>query len=153
MPKLKIFISYRRDDSAPYAGRVSDQLKRHFRVFIDVDSLEAGDHFRDAIEQYVTSCDVLIAVIGPRWMDADDTGKRRLDEENDLVRLEIATALRRGIRVVPGLVGAAKMPSGGFGERRSVRIWSAAARRRSRSMLRAGRQLPRSAFQHRTDVE
>lgn len=111
MPKLKIFISYRRDDSAPYAGRVSDQLKRHFRVFIDVDSLEAGDHFRDAIEQYVTSCDVLIAVIGPRWMDADDTGKRRLDEENDLVRLEIATALRRGIRVVPGLVGAAKMPS------------------------------------------
>ena len=109
-----IFISYRRDDSAGYAGRLHDRLAAHFgaeRVFMDVEGIEPGVDFVDAIEQAVSSCRVLIVMIGDEWATATDaSGRRRLDDPKDFVRLETAAALQRGIRVVPVLVGHAVMP-------------------------------------------
>lgn len=112
MPGL--FISYRRDDSEGQAGRLFEGLKARFgqdRVFIDVDSIEPGRDFRRIIEERVSSCDVLLAVIGRNWLQAaDKQGHRRLDNPKDLVRLEIATGLSRAIAVIPVLVQGAAMP-------------------------------------------
>ncbi len=111
-----IFISYRRDDSQAWAGRLYDALRRTFgptRVFRDIDTLEAGVDYAEAIEQWLAKSEVVLVVIGPRWLPAaDPNGRRRLDDPDDLTRLEVAAALRRGIRVVPVLVGGAAMPSG-----------------------------------------
>src|SRR6476620_2151295 len=110
----QIFISYRRDDASYPAGRLYDRLSAHFlqnQVFIDVDNLEPGADFVEAIEASVSSCDALIAVIGKRWLiSSNEDGKRRLDSPDDFVRLEIATALKRNIRVIPVLVDSATMP-------------------------------------------
>jgi hypothetical protein len=110
-----IFISYRRDDSSGWAGHLSRDLRAKFGddVFEDIAAIEPGADFSEAIEKKLENVDVLLAVIGPRWLDATDkkTGKRRLDDPSDLVRTEIATALQRGIRVVPVLVGEAMLPS------------------------------------------
>ena len=109
-----IFISYRRDDSAGYAGRLYDRLAAHFgagRVFMDVEGIEPGTDFVTAIENAVGSCRVLIVVIGDEWLNTSDAaGRRRLDDPNDFIRLETAIALKRNIRVVPVLVGGALMP-------------------------------------------
>src|SRR5437762_2652730 len=108
-----IFISYRREDSAGYAGRLYDRLAGHFgadRVFMDVEGIEPGVDFVDAIESAVASCEVLIVIIGNEWLAADAAGKRRLDDPKDFVRIETAAALARGIRVVPVLVEDAAMP-------------------------------------------
>jgi hypothetical protein len=111
----RIFISYRRDDSPAYAGRLFDQLSARFgpsQVFMDVDTLEPGVDFIQMIEESVSSVDVLIAVIGRSWANAvDESGRRRLDAPEDFVRLEVGGALRRNIRVIPVLVGGAKMPT------------------------------------------
>lgn len=110
----RIFISYRREDASAYAGRLFDRLSAQYgrdRIFMDVDSLEPGADFGEAIEQTVGSCDVLIAVIGRQWLDAKDAGgARRLENPEDFVRLEVASALARKIRVIPLLVGTARMP-------------------------------------------
>jgi tetratricopeptide (TPR) repeat protein len=110
----QVFISYRRDDEKYAAGRLYDHLSQHFpknQIFIDVDNLEPGVDFIEAIEASVGSCDALIAVIGKRWLTStDQEGKRRLDNPEDFVRLEIATALKRNIRVIPVLVDGALMP-------------------------------------------
>lgn len=106
-----IFISYRRDDSSGHAGRLADRLVEHFgrnRIFVDIDTIEPGEDFVAVIENAVSSCDILIAVIGQNWLSA--TGSGRLDNPNNFVRLEIATALRRDIRVIPVLVQRASMP-------------------------------------------
>jgi hypothetical protein len=109
-----IFISYRRDDSAGYAGRLYDRLAGHFgagRVFMDVEGIEPGTDFVTAIENAVGSCRVLMVVIGDEWLNTTDAaGRRRLEDPNDFIRLETATALKRNIRVVPVLVGGALMP-------------------------------------------
>jgi uncharacterized protein YgiM (DUF1202 family) len=110
----KIFINYRRDDASHLAGRLYDRLAAHFpknQIFIDVDNLDPGVDFVEAIEQSVGSCDVLIAVIGRHWLiSTDEKRRRRLDDPDDFVRLEIATALKRNIRVIPVLVDGATMP-------------------------------------------
>jgi hypothetical protein len=110
----KVFISYRRDDSAYPAGWLYARLSGHLgseQVFKDVDSINPGDDFVQVIEDAVGSCQVLLAVIGDSWLDiTDETGHRRLDDADDFVRLEIEAALRRGVRVVPILVGRAPMP-------------------------------------------
>lgn len=109
-----IFISYRRDDSAGYAGRLYDRLIPHFgahRVFMDVEGIELGTDFVAAIEEAVGSCRVLIVIIGDEWLKTTDAaGRRRLEDPHDFIRLETVTALQRGIRVVPVLVGGAFMP-------------------------------------------
>ena len=110
----RIFISYRRDDSAGHAGRLFDRLSDHFgldNIFMDVDTIAPGQDFVDAVRQAVSGCDGLVAIIGREWLTIPDaTGARRLEDPEDLVRLEIATALERGIRVVPVLVQGARMP-------------------------------------------
>jgi len=110
----KVFINYRREDAAPYAGRLHDLLTAHFgedQVFIDIDQIEPGEDFVEAINDKVGACDTAIVAIGPHWLSATDaSGKRRLDDEEDFVRMEIVAALQRNIRVIPVLVGGARMP-------------------------------------------
>ena len=112
--KGRIFISYRRIDSEGYAGRIYDRLAPHFgdnAIFMDVDDIPAGVDFVKYLENEVQSCDVLIALIGKQWLHVkDEHGTRRLDDPNDFVRIEIATALQRDIRVIPVLLGGAQMP-------------------------------------------
>ena len=112
--KGRIFISYRRADSAGYAGRIYDRLTAHFgedAVFMDVDTIEAGLDFVEVLQNAVQSCDVLVALIGRSWLNIkDETGKRRLDNPEDFVRIEIAAALDRDIRVIPVLVDGVPMP-------------------------------------------
>lgn len=108
-----IFINYRREDSAGHAGRLFDALSSHFagRLFMDVDTLEPGVDFVEAIEQAVGSCEVLIVIIGREWLTIEDqAGRRRLDNPGDFVRLEVESALARKIRVIPVLVQDAPMP-------------------------------------------
>jgi len=109
-----IFISYRRDDTEGEAGRLYDDLSRSFgenSVFMDVAGINPGADFRKAIDDNVASCGVLLAVIGPTWATiTGGSGARRLDDPNDFVRLEIASALAREIAVIPVLVHDAKMP-------------------------------------------
>jgi hypothetical protein len=110
----KIFISYRRDDADEAAGRLSDHLVNQFgqeNVFMDVDGIAPGRDFRKVIEETLAKCDVLLGVMGRHWLDvADESGKRRLDNESDFVRLEIASALRRDIPVIPVRVQGAAVP-------------------------------------------
>ena len=110
----KIFISYRRDDSAGHAGRVHDRLAHEFGpdlLFMDVDSIPLGSDFIKVLREEVGKCDALLAVIGHHWLDAQDAGgKRRLDGVSDFVRIEIATALQRDIPVIPILLDGAKIP-------------------------------------------
>ena len=111
----RIFISYRREDSAGYAGRLSDALESRFgagRVFRDVDDINPGEDFVQRLETALANCAVLLAVIGRKWTTAADSRhQRRLDDPQDYVRVEIATALQRDLRVVPVLVDGAAMPS------------------------------------------
>jgi hypothetical protein len=112
-----IFISYRRDDSEGEAGRLYDDLTRAFgneAVFMDVSGIEPGTDFRKAIDDNVACCGVLLAIIGLTWATITGVdGQRRLDNENDYVRLEIASALARNIAVIPVLVHDAHMPHAG----------------------------------------
>jgi hypothetical protein len=111
----RILISYRREDSAAYAGRLFDRLSDYFgpdSIFIDIDTIKPGQDFIQTIEKSVILCDVVLAVIGTRWLAIKDaTGQRRLDRPDDLVRIEVASALNRGIQVIPVLVGGAEMPT------------------------------------------
>ena len=113
-PLPTIFISYRRDDTPGYAGRLYDRIRQEFgrdNVFIDVDTLQPGDDFVDAIHERLERCDLMIAVIGKRWLTAaDDQGRSRLEDEGDYVRIEIQTALERKLRTIPVLVDRASMP-------------------------------------------
>jgi hypothetical protein len=110
-----IFISYRRDDTEGEAGRLFDDLTREFgsnSVFMDVAGIRPGVDFVQAIEQNVADCGVLLAIIGPVWATITSaSGQRRLDDPNDFVALEIASALKREVPVIPVLVHGAKMPS------------------------------------------
>lgn len=111
----KIFISYRRDDSRASVGRLYDSLVKYFdknEIFMDVYTIQSGEDFVTAIERAVSSCETLIAVIGPRWLEIrDEQGIRRLTKPSDYVRLEIVAALKRSIHVIPALVERASMPS------------------------------------------
>ena len=110
-----IFISYRRDDSAPYARLISDALCARFgeqAIFRDIDTIRPGTNFVEAIEEAVSSCDALVVVIGKDWVTISDSkGQRRLDDLEDYVRREVLAGLRRDdVLVVPVLVEGARMP-------------------------------------------
>ncbi|MGE3305698.1 MAG: TIR domain-containing protein [Rhizobiaceae bacterium] len=109
-----IFVSYRRDDAAASAGRLCDHLLRHFpreQVFFDVDNIEPGLDFVKVLDESVANCEVLLAVIGRTWISAKQEGRARLANPHDFVRIELESALRRDIRVVPVLVDGAAMPT------------------------------------------
>ena len=110
-----IFISYRRDDSADITGRIYDRLVQRFSrdtVFKDVDSIPLGIDFRQHLESALSQCRVLLAVMGERWSGTDAaTGKRRIDDPSDHVRLELELALARNIPVIPVLVRNFSIPT------------------------------------------
>ena len=110
----RIFISYRREETAYPAGWLFDNLADRFgpdQVFKDVDSIAPGDDFIEVINDAVGSCDVLLALIGNQWLTiTNEDGGRRIDDPNDFVRLEIQAALARNVRVIPVLVDEARMP-------------------------------------------
>jgi hypothetical protein len=111
---MKIFLSYRRAESAGHAGRLYDALGARFgrdSVFMDVSDIEPGESFSEVIHAEIRSCDVLIAVIGRDWLTCVGAAGRRLDDPDDLVRAEIAAALTQGIPVIPVLVGGAAPPT------------------------------------------
>jgi hypothetical protein len=95
VPSGGIFISYRRQETSHLAGRLYDRLANRFgddQVFMDVDTIELGVDFAQVINEAVSTCAVLLAVIGPHWLTATgEDGSRRLDDPDDIVRLEVAT--------------------------------------------------------------
>jgi len=110
------FISYRREDSAGYAGRLHEELAERFgagQVFRDVDTLRPGQDFENAIRGRLEQCDACVVMIGPGWLRAQNAaGQRRLGAAGDYVTMEIAAALARpDVAVVPVLVGGASMPA------------------------------------------
>jgi hypothetical protein len=109
-----IFISYRRDDSEGEAGRLSDDLEEIFAehsIFMDVNAIQPGRDFRKAIDESIHKCSVLLAILGPSWLSSKDaSGQRRLDDDSDFLRLELVSALKREIPVIPVLIRGTKMP-------------------------------------------
>jgi hypothetical protein len=108
---VAIFVSYRRDDAGGHAGRLVDHLTARFGgdgVFMDVQDIAPGERFAASIDDTIARCDVVVAVIGPRWVDLM---QQRAQGPEDFVRREIGAALRRDITVIPVLVGGARMPS------------------------------------------
>jgi CHASE2 domain-containing sensor protein len=109
----KIFLSYRRDDAQTIAGRLFDWLVRQFgreQIFLDTDKIAAGDEFPRVLETRLAESDVVIALIGPRWLSASHERGRRLDHPDDFVRREVEGALASDKRLIPVLVGDARMP-------------------------------------------
>lgn len=109
----KIFVSYRRGDSIAYAGRIHDHLSQHFgadKVFMDIGGIAPGEDFVNVLDARVADSDVVIALIGPGWLNASDERGRRIDQPDDFVRYELAAALEQGKRLIPVLVGGARMP-------------------------------------------
>lgn len=110
-----IFISYRRNDTAWVAGRIHDFLKTHFdagRIFRDTEQIGLGQKFPKSIEKALGNCKVMLVIIGQKWLtSAYEDGRRRLDDPNDWVRIEIKTAIEREILLIPIVVDGAKLPS------------------------------------------
>lgn len=110
----KVFLNYRRDDSEGYVGRLYDHLTQRFpgRIFRDVTGLRPGEDFVNALDREGVSCQVLLAIIGRRWLACVDAGgRRRLDDPEDILRREIIHALQRNVLVIPVLVGGATVPA------------------------------------------
>ena len=111
----KIFICYRRGgEGAGFGGRIADKLVEHFgghQCFRDIDDIEKGTDFVKSIQHATSVCELILVIIGPDWLTLKDThGQIKIEDKYDFVRLEVATALARDIRVIPVLVGGAKMP-------------------------------------------
>jgi hypothetical protein len=108
-----VFISYRREDTQDASGRLCDDLADVYgpeSVFMDIDSVPLGVDFVECVSDQICRCSAVIVVIGNRWLKLRDKRRRRLDNSDDLVRAEIAVALRQAIPVIPVLVQGAKMP-------------------------------------------
>jgi hypothetical protein len=113
----RVFISYRREDAKYQAQRIFEAFTRKLprdHVFMDIDSIPPGADFVETLEGWVEQCEILLALIGPGWLGVRDPNgdERRLDNEDDFVRIEIRKALARGIPVVPVLLDGAPMPKG-----------------------------------------
>lgn len=112
----RVFISYRRDDAAGYAGRLEETLERRLgpgSVFRDVLDIPPGEDFVAAIRARLAGAQTVLVLIGPRWAGSAVPGQRRIDDPADFVRLEVEVALDSGARVVPVLLPGAEMPGEG----------------------------------------
>src|ERR1051325_3047950 len=111
----RIFVSYRRADSADAVGRICDRLTQVLgeeSVFKDVDSIAPGAEYAAVIDRHLDQCDAILVVIGPHWATVrTPDGALRLNAPDDMVRMEVEKALGKGMLVVPVLVGSAAMPS------------------------------------------
>ena len=111
----RIFVSYRREDTTGFAGRIKDELERRFgdvEVFRDVDDIVSGEDFVERLDRALRDCRVLIAVIGRNWLTVRNAkGTGRLHDSDDFVRREIGAALTGDVRVIPVLVDGARMPA------------------------------------------
>jgi len=110
----RVFISYRRDDAAGYAGRLEEALERRLgrgSAFRDIPDIRPGEDFVAAIRERLAHAQVVLVLIGTRWTGQQPSGARRIDDERDLVRQEVQAALDSGVRVVPVLLPAATMPA------------------------------------------
>jgi hypothetical protein len=111
----KVFISYRRADSGGQTGRLLDDLERRFgrdKFFRDIEDLEPGTDFPEALDRALSQCDAVLVMIGPAWASAAGQQGRRLEQAGDFVHVEVATALaRKDVRVIPVLVGGATIPA------------------------------------------
>ena len=110
----RITISYRRADSEAMTGRICDRLVAHYgkqAVFRDIDDIPAGIDFRQHINEVLLKTNVLLAIVGPKWLGTARGGLDRINEESDPVRVEVETALRRRVTIIPVLIGNARMPS------------------------------------------
>lgn len=115
MNSANVFLSYRREDSIGHTGRLHDRLSDHWgkgRIFSDMDNITAGNDFEEEIQNTLTTCSVLLLVIGPTWLEAtNETGRRRLEDPSDLHRREVELAIAHELHLVPILVGGARMPA------------------------------------------
>jgi len=112
MPKIS--ISYRRADSEAMTGRIFDRLTAHYGkdvIFRDIDDIPPGIDFRHHINETLLKTNILLAVIGPKWLGSSRGGLERIQEESDPVRVEVETALRRRVQIIPVLIGNTRMPS------------------------------------------
>lgn len=111
----RIFISYRRSDASGHAGRLYDYLKNYFggeRIFFDVDTIQPGTNFEQKINSELDDSDVMLVMVGNQWLESkDQEGHRRLDQPHDYVRVEVETALKKNISVIPILLQGTHMPS------------------------------------------
>jgi hypothetical protein len=110
----RIFVSYRRQDRAGHAGRVYDHLRAYFgsgRVFMDVEGIDPGVDFTKVLDERIAHAETVVAVIGPDWISArGPDGQRRIENEGDYVRRELAGALAKSVEVIPVLVAGAEIP-------------------------------------------
>ncbi len=109
-----IFMSYRREDNSDAAGRIHDRLAQHFgpgSVYFDIDSIPLGIDFPAHINEHIAGADVTLVIIGDNWLCTDKTGRLRLENPDDFVRVEIEASLARDIPVIPVLVGSSQMPA------------------------------------------
>ncbi len=113
--RKNVFISYRVQDSAGETGRLVDALKDAFyddQIFVDIEKLEPGVDFTEALAKSLDSCDILLAIIGTEWAGrADSHNITRINKPDDWVRIELETALKRNIRLIPVLVSGASLPT------------------------------------------
>ncbi len=108
---VPIFISYRREDSAAFSGRLFDRLSEHFgleNVFIDVDTIDMGQDYVKAIEERIAASRIMLVVIGDEWLGTVQRSFR--NEVEDFVQVEICTALRLNLKVIPVLISGTRMP-------------------------------------------
>lgn len=107
----QVFLSYRRADTQHAAGRAADKLADRYKLFMDIDTIPPGVDFADYLRRAVGGCDVLLAFVGANWATTvDESGRRRLDDPDDWVAAEIATALDRGVPVIPVMIDGAVLP-------------------------------------------
>lgn len=113
MRRTRLFLSFRGLDASDIAGRVDDRLVARFgreRVHNYLATFPPGVDFREHITQVIPACDAVLAVIGPQWLTPRDDGVRAIDDPRDMVRVELQCAFAHGVRVIPLLVGCARMP-------------------------------------------
>jgi hypothetical protein len=118
MSMQSIFISYRREDAPFAADLIFSHLNARYKdsVFRDIDNIKPGEPFRNAIGTALRHCEVVVALVGPNWLGANDDGTMRINAPQDWVRAEIEMALQLGIPVIPVTVDVdkdrkGKMPS------------------------------------------